>query len=556
MTLMELFRIDEMARSREDAMWAVLDWAATQAGEFTIKDMYREWVKAGGGGDSASYQQFSTSINNYIYKYDPQSPIAKYRNPRYKFIRVGKTDKGSVPAPLQYVTRGHRGAGAQHVLCWRPGIAPMRQPVGPKSSLAPEGDPVGDVLDRLERKLGRPALKAAMQRWKQLGDLHKIGADIMADQQIKGRDKMLALQVAADSLVTKGSATQAQADDAEEEMGDEIGEPKRTPFSSGPEPTGFEDDEDQKTDPDAAPLGSQIGGPQDDADSNGSDENPSSEPQGTGDDTADGGQESDGDETPESDVSTDDTMRGFLVGTEDAGNEGTHIPVVIRYDDDDGATVEREGGDQVGPYEGFHLEVANGVLTQDAFDDLEEDGWSLVAADDGGQSDDADEVAPAESPEESQEPDDPSTDSDSNEGDREGNAAEGDFPPYLPDPDEEGDRYERAMFNLVDEGHALNPPRCGEEDPLWGQLKACKDSVEAHRTIKASGLPHGLHRYALIVARAIFENTGRDFDSGERKNEGRLASLYGIIESPLKEPVDFDQQDGLRRVFKWAGRSS
>ena len=102
------------------------------------------------------------------------------------------------------------------------------------------------------------------------------------------------------------------------------------------------------------------------------------------------------------------------------------------------------------------------------------------------------------------------------------------------------------MFELVDQGDLR------EDNPLWAKLKAAKDSIDAHRIIKSSGLPHGLHKYALIVARAIFSNTGRDFDSGKR-NESRLTSLYGIIESPLEEPVDFDQRSGLKRVFGWRG---
>lgn len=587
MKLTELYRIDEMARGREDAMWAVLDWAATQTGEFTIKDMHREWVKAGGGGDSASYQQFSTAINNYIYKFDPQSPVAKYRNPRYKYIRVGKTDKGTVPAPLQFVTRGSRGAGAKHVLRWRPGIAPMRQPSAPKAPLAAEGDPVGDVLDRLEKKLGRPALKAAMQRWKQLGDLHKISADIMADVQIKGRDKMLALQVAADSLVSKGKATKADAVDAEDEMKADVGGAHQGGLFKAhePEETGFEDDEDQKTDPDAKPFGAEQE-PEADAESPGQSE-PEWDEDGETDKAFDGeddeapddllhGGEDGGGEQPAADsdevapvgadsepegapAEDDGTMRGTLVN-----DEGKRIPVTIEYDEDEGCTVTSGSGEAIGPYEGFNLEVANGVLTQDAFDDLEEDGWSLVAAEEA-QADDSEEDAEGE---DDDAPDDSDDGGDEEEPDdrqgsiqargEEGNAETGDFPSYVPEPDEEGDKYSRAMFWLVAEGHELEPQRCGEEDPLWPALKGAKDAVDAHRIIKASGLPHGLHKYALIVARAIFTNTGRDFDAepdAKKRNESRLAALYGIIESPLQEPVDFEQTSGLKRVFGWAGRN-
>ena len=555
--LTELYRIDEMARQREEAMWSVLDWAATQPGEFTIKDMHRVWVQNGGGGDNASYQQFSTAINNYIYKFDPQSPVAKYRNPRYKFIRVGKTDKGSVPAPLQFVTKGHRGAGASHVLRWRPGIAPMRQPSVQKAPLAPEGDPVGDALDKLEKKLGRPALKAAMGRWKQLGDLHKISNDIMADSSIRGKDKMLALQVAADSLVSKGKATQAQADDAEEEMEDEVGDDStRTPFSG---PTDFDDDEDQKTDPDAKPLGAQVGGGESEDDDIPDDFFHSKEPPAEDSDEVapvePEGNESEPEAPPEDsgDGQVDDgTMRATLVN-----DEGERIPATIQYDEDEGAQVTNESGEAVGPYDGYDLEVANGVLTQDAFDDLEEDGWNLVAAQEA-QADDSESDADGsdDGGDEEEEPEDEpgsieaSSDRDEDVGDPEA----GEDPAYVPEPDEEGDKASRAMFELVTSGHELEPPRCAEDDPIWGQLRKAKDSVDAHRVIKASGLPTSLHKYALAVARAIFSNTGRDFDSGKR-NESRLLSIYGLSET-LDEPVDFEQTTGLERLYRWSERSN
>lgn len=561
MGLARLYRLIEMARSREDAMWAVLDWAATQAGEFTIKDLHRVWAAAGGGGDSASYQQFSTAINNYIYKFDPQSPVAKYRNPRYKYIRVGKTDKGTVPAPLQFVTRGARGAGAHHVLRWRPGLAPMRQPAAPKAPIHAEDDPVGDALDRLERKLGRPALKAAMQRWRQLGDLHRISADIMGDEQIRGRDKMLALHVAASGLVSKGGATRADAVDAEDEMRDEVGTHTGGLFKAHePDETGFEDDEDGKTDPEARPLGAQVGGigpgpsggedlPDDllHGDDDGSVSPPeaadSDEVAPVGSEPEEGPERESPPEEPQED--DDGPMRGTLVD-----EDGNRIEVTIQYDEEEGALVT--DGERMYEPEDHDLEIANGVLTQEAFDALEEDGWNLVASEQG--DNDGEEAQADDTAAESEEGDEDSGDNDDGGDEAEepndvGNPEEGEFPTYVPEPDEEGDRFERAMFELVSEGDLR------EDNPLWDQLRKAKDAVDAHRVIKASGLPHGLHKYALVVARAIFTNTGRDFDSGQKRNESRLASLYGIAEAPLVEPVDFDQESGLKRVFGWVGRS-
>ena len=551
MRLTELYQIVEMARQREEAMWAVLDWAATQPGEFTIKDLHREWAKAGGGGDGASYQQFSTAINNYIYKYDPTSSVPKYRNPRYKYIRVGKTDKGTVPAPLQYVTKGHRGAGAAHVLRWRTGIPPMRQPApGTKAPISREGDPVGDALDRLEKKLGRPALKTAMQRWKQLGDLHKISADIMADSQIKGRDKMLALQVAADSLVSKGQATQAQAKAAGDEMADDVGGlDDRTPFSSAADAAdNFGDDE--RTDPDSNPLGAQRSQDPEEPAGTGDDDFPDDLLHGDEGDSEEVGAPPDYDEPPPQEdqgQDDDDMMRGFLVGTAEGGNEGTRIPVTITYDEDDGATVQREGGEPTGPYEGFNLEVANGVLTQDVFDDLEEDGWQLVApsesedAPDPQDTDLGDEDDDEGTPEE----DDGDDDGDEEPDDRQGRVSAAS---YLPKADEDGDKAEHAMYRLLDEGGL------DEDDPLFDKLRAAKNQLDASSIITRSGLPRNLVRSALIVAQAIFDRDGRDWETGERrgpKRESRLASLYGISESPLEEPVDFDQKSGLARLYQW-----
>lgn len=639
--LSELYRIDEMARKREDAMWAVLDWAAQQHGEFTIKDMYREWAKAGGGGDNASYQQFSTAINNYIYKYDPQSPTAKYRNPRYKYIRVGKTDKGTVPAPLQFVTKGSRGAGGQHVLRWRPGVPMMRQPAPPKAALAPEGDPTGDALDKLERKLGRPALKAALQRWRQLGDLHKISADIMGDVQIRGKDKMLALQVAASNLVSTGKATAKQADASESEMEDEVGAPA-TPFShSEPEETGFDDDE--KTDPDANPLGAQ-GQSEPDSDDELPDDllhgDDGGEPEGHGEEEPGGdGSESDAEEdsSPEgaqlpvllrkgdrvlsgqftwgggswnegSGTVTDSTGRAYgpkdgwqvqvqgedfygrqyegmllwlsetwgeldldpeseggpsLSAGEDSGSEpeseagdgtmrgtlvgedGRRIPVTIQYDEDEGATVMGANGESIGPYEheGYSLEVANGVLTQDAFDDLEDDGWDLVAAADGEDETEGDAPDAEDDEDEAtgEETEDPESGSSPGGGGR---------PSDLPEPNEDGSTAEYSMYRLVDEAGI------DEDDPLFDQFRRAKNSLDVNSILARSQVPKNLWRAALIVAREIFARNHRDWDTGQplrgqRSESSSLLRAYGISESPLEEPLDFDQTSGLKRAFGW-----
>lgn len=520
-------------------MWAALDFAATNGGEFTIRDLFSIWAKAGGGGDSASYQQFSTAINNYIYKFDPRSPKAKYRNPRYKYIRVGKTDKGTAPAPLEYVSLGSKGSGNVTKLRWREGIPPMRQPVAQKAPIHTEDDPVGDALDRLEKKLGRPALKASLERWKRLGDLHKITTDIMGDSQIRGKDKAYALQVAADHLLKQGKATQSQVARAEDQIDAEVG---------AEEPSGFE--EDESTQRDAKPLfGGEEGEEEmpDDllhGDDEGGPAGPESdepvEPQGEPPDETEPPEDGAESEAP---AEEDETMRGTLID-----EDGNRIEITIQYDEAEGALVT--DGERMYEPEDHSLEVANGVLTQEAMDALEEEGWNLVAAEQGG------EQAPTDGSEEPEgEPDESEPEEDGG-GDEEpppttpsepndiGSTEEGEFPAYVPEPDEEGDRYERAMFILVDEGDLR------EDNPLWGQLRKAKDSTDAHQVIMRSGLPKNLHKYALIVARAVFENTGRDFDTGKPKNESRLLSLYGLSESPLEEPVDFNQESGLERLYR------
>jgi hypothetical protein len=586
-TLLQLYviregrRLAEMARHREEPMWAALDFAATNGGEFTIRDLFSVWAKAGGGGDSASYQQFSTAINNYIYKFDPRSPKAKYRNPKYKYIRVGKTEKGSVPAPLEYVSLGARGAGNVTKLRWRKGISPMRQPVVQKAPIHTEDDPVGDALDRLEKKLGRPALKASLERWKRLGDLHKITTDIMGDSQIRGKDKAYALQVAADHLLKQGKATQSQVARAEDQVDAQVG---------AEEPSGFEEEPTQR---DAKPLFGGEGGEDempddllhgDDEGSSGGPESdepvepqiPSTRGQRGGHPWKFQGDKSaithtprthpgglvDPDEEPDEDSHIEpedepeesepeapsseenEEMRGTLVD-----EDGNRIEVTIQYDEAEGALVA--DGERMYEPEDHSLEVANGVLTQEAMDALEEEGWNLVAAEQGGEETptdgseepegEPDESEPEEEGEGGDEEPPPATSSEPNDI---GSTEEGEFPAYVPEPDEEGDRYERAMFILVDEGDLR------EDNPLWGQLRKAKDSTDAHQVIMRSGLPKNLHKYALIVARAVFENTGRDFDTGKPKNESRLLSLYGLSESPLEEPVDFNQESGLERLYR------
>ncbi len=412
--LSKLFTLTEMARPREAATWAMLDWCAQQKGDFTIRDMYNVWIKSGGGKNSEGVPgigSFSTAANKFIAKYDPNSEKEKYRDQKKYGLSQSR--------PLVYSRKGIRGKNndTNTLLQW--GLSgPLRKPGGDQS-MAQDADedesPIGDALDRLEKHMGRPALKMAMQRWKVMSNHHVLAADIK--KTIPPKFQMDALHVAMDRMVQSGKAEPEDVTDAE----DEVEASTETPFAA-PVPR------------DDLPMATR-------ATRNARPGSPVKAPM-TGPQTA---------------QSTDDDDDG------PSGDGWSKVP----DEDESPAAAEPEDGTEYN---------------------------------DDGESYEDDSEAPAESDEED----------------------EAEFPAYLPDPEEDSaDKYEAAMYRLVHEGN-LSP-----DSEIWEMLKGAKNDIDAREIIKKSSLPANLHRSALLVARAIFVNTSRDWETGAKlRGESRLLTLF------------------------------
>lgn len=404
---MSLLNLYEMSRARGDAMWAVLDWAAQQPGDFTYQDLYKIFQAAGGG---STMQQFHSMVK-----------VAKpWKDDQAKY---GVSEK----RPFVFSKRGNRGKGGAAQLSW--GLeGPLRtaQPMPtPKSEDEPE-DEMGEILDQLETKIGRPALKAMLQRWRNMTDVSKIYSDVNRDSTIPARFKNAAYHVAISHLVGKGQQKPSAGVDLGPEKND-------TPFTTPPKPKA------QAPKPQAAPE------PEDDDEDMG--DGWETVPNGTSGDLAQNS--TDGEEEPEQDDSEMELDPGIDV-------------------------FDNEPSDEEGE------------------DDLK---------------------------------------------DRE-------YPVYLPDPDDEGDMYEEAMFRIVSE----TDPVIDEFDPIWEQLKNSQDQDDAREIIRKSRIPKHLQPAAVRVAKAIYDNTGRDWEGKPKgKRESKLLSLYR--EGPLAEPVDFNQESGLARIY-------
>lgn len=592
--LLELYSLDEMARTRGDATWAVLDWCASQKSDvpgepatFTINDMYKVYTAAGGLSGATS---FATLINHFVSKYDPNAEKAKHRN-REKY---GLSQK----RPLVRTRIGRQGKGGEARYQW--GLdGPLREPppnVDPADRGNEEDDsPVAAAMDNLERLMGGPALKAAMDRWKKMGDLRRITVDIRAGIPPKGQ--MDAMLIASEPLMASGKADAEDVENAEESLPpSDDQEPPRTPFSPGrprtdlpqaqavtrrspaptksaPEPVEddpaaeWEDDSADKTQPDIAnPFAQDASG-----DEGPSDVEPSEdEPKGSEGDTDEYDTSDYPDWLPPAKRNGTAGERGMfrLVDSPDAGGAALapddRLWQSLGQADDEGealAAVQKLFGRP--GYDRKHLkdalavarEVMSGTGNDDSddADSNEEPEVDSNAPDDTGQEP-SDQLPPEE------------TDG---------------YPEWLPQPDEEGGNAENAMFRLVDEGDFR------EENPFYTELRNARDSVDAHRIITSSKLPRNLTKSALTVAKAIFQHDGRDWDTGEKvggpkqrkEGRGRLATIfmvnemtdddvvpdpskrpvpgptrtlpdYGMDEGPNTDPVDFAQRSGLQRVMK------
>lgn len=384
-----ILNIFEMARGRGDVVWRVLDWAAEHGGTFTINDLINKYFEFGGKGDSR------TSLYTTFMKLSAQQDKAGTED-----SRGNQYWPPSEARPIQMISRGRQGGrSAPGTFKW--GLSkPLRTPPEAQEPIGDDyvDDKDGDILDKLEKVMGRPALKLAMQRWRQLSDPYMIQADVT--KNVPRKLQMQAYHIATNHLRRGPNAPKTDEPDEEPEQ-------QRTPFStqkkdtkepSQAEPDDDDDDEGMpgaqtfKADADGNPIG------YDDADS---DDDPSPDPH------------------PDTDMDT-------------------------FFDDD---------------------------------------------------SDDAGEPEPRTS------------------DDRE-------YPMYLPDPDERGEKSERAMFRIVSE----TDPVIDEFDPIWEKIKNAKNDIDVHSIIKSSKIPKALHSSAIIVARSIFDNTGRDWETG-KKNEG-LRRLY------------------------------
>lgn len=204
-SIRNVFRLAEMARSRGEPTWAMLDWAAQQREPFTFKDLYREYSKAGGDIGETS---FYTLANKLVAKYDPNSPKEKYRDE----AKYGLSEK----RPLVFVHQGRQGHTGERAgkLAW--GLdKPLREPPAQSDQDTPEQEAYNDAMDRLEQNIGRDKLQLYLNRWKKM-EIHQAVADIR--KNIPRRAQIDALHVASAELVATGRATMDDVEDAENEI--------------------------------------------------------------------------------------------------------------------------------------------------------------------------------------------------------------------------------------------------------------------------------------------------------------------------------------------------
>lgn len=434
MPLLNLYTLQEMARTRGEAMWAVMDWAAQQKGDFSYNDLYQVFRDAGG---ESTLQQFHSMVK-----------VAKPWEDNQEKYAV------SAKRPFVFTQRGRQGKGGAARLEW--GLdGPLRAPQAPSQPMKSDDSRLNQLLDELEsglaRKLGgdvagaRKQLRTMFDRWKKMKDPHRIAADIQGS--LPGPYRMKALQaVYAMRDDAGGEELAAAEDDLQGAAGAQPEAPaqKSTPFAPAkakdksaakqPSPADGDEDDDEDLGPGWRKLDEPVASTQQNT------------PEPDDDDLGPGWRNVD---EPESTDSAEEFPDGFFGADEEQG--------------------------------------------------------------DSGQS----KAPPAENV---------------------------DFPAFLPDPDEEGTRAENAMFRLIDEGGL------DENHPLWNKFKNAKNDVEVMNIIRNSDLPKILHKSAIIVAKEVFDNTGRDWETGKKIGESKLMRIYG--EGPLADPVDFDQTSGLARIVK------
>lgn len=607
--LFELYALSEMARTREGPMWAVLDWAAQQDGDFTFAQLYSVFTQSGGGSSPTS---FHTMVGHMTAKDWKEGKLDSRGKPYWP---------PSVDRPFVLSRRGHRGKGGAHSFQW--GLdGPLRDPqAASKPEDNEDDDPVSIAMDALEQKMGAPALKAAMARWKKMGDMRQITADVRG---LPAKMQMNALLVASQHLMDADRADEEDVEDAEQQLSPAAqAEPVATPFSPGrpkanpprsavtasptsggvtkrPKPAitqpvaqaepedddpaaDWADDSADKTQPDAAsPFAADD-----------SEEEPAADDsEGFDDDVPDeffDDPDAQGEEEPTSteEESPDEIETpgypDWLPPAKKSGTKGEQA--MYRLVD-----LTQHGGAEIGAADDLWDELEAAEDEQEAVDAVIKlfrkpgyikkflpDAIAVAREVMSGTSEEEEEPAGEDSGDEGEPEQSDEEPSDEDSGDEGG--AEEDYPSWLPQPEEDGSLAETSMFRLMDESGIDG---FDEFNPFFEKLRKAKDSVDAHRIITASPLPKHLGRAALAVAKAIFQHDGRDWDTGKpgakkesrglsrffRLNEateddivpspskrpipgpGRTLPDYGMDEGPNMDPVDFAQKSGLQRILK------
>jgi len=515
MTLLELYDLIEMARTRGDASWAVLDWAAKQpidpeTGEprsFTIRDAYRIYTAAGGMGTE---QQFSTIFNKWVAKYDPKSSKERYRDK----ARYGL----SQDRPLVITRSGRRGFRGAASYQW--GLdAPLRQaPTGEEAPEMEAEDPVGDALDKLEEYMGGIELKRQLAQWRAMTDMNSVMRSVMT---LPARMRAEAMLVASQHLVNSGRADQADVQDAERKLAARASaapEEPATPFKVGQPRT----DLSQAGRPGFRPRPPQ----------------PAPEPEAEADvDPAEW-------EDDAADKTQPDAASPFAdvdVGGDEGGEApgGIELRAMLRYQgrlspgrvtwDGESATVTDAMGNEIPPDSGVELQTLGDEQFDDEYAGIHEwlaENWPslLDPPSEGGpdleaemRGEGGEEEAPGE------------------EGETE-EAAAGDFPDWTPATDPTGSAPEQAMYRLVNE-YGVGP-----DDPLWEAASSAEDEDALSAAVADAwgDRPRKGFRDALSVALFGFGNAfevPEEYETAEPEEEGEP-----VEDEPAEEEQEIEPE--------------
>lgn len=611
MPLLELYVVSEMARTRGDPSWKVLDWAAKQDGDFTVSDAYRVYTAAGG---QSGPTQFATIFNKWVAKYDPSSPKERYRSEASYGL--------SQERPIVITRQGRRGKGGEATYQW--GLdGPLREPPPERPEDRPEEpDEVGDAIDRLEGAVGPVTLKQSMARWRKLSDLPSILRDVWSN--FSARERADAVLVASAHLIQQGKADEEEVQAAEDQADKQAppqGEPEATvsPFVAGrpkavlpqrqqapvaaprPNPPSHGPEQRIRSSPIPPPVS-------DEPDDGAADLDQHDDP------SADWGDDDPADKTrPDAANPLAEPEPGAAEVPDETGIDLSQYPEWMPQAVEDGTSEQQamyrlvtdgelDGGDPVwdamagseddhdlrkrlmGAWHGHKRERFRDALTvglwglQNAFEQPDED-----ELDDEQEADPKQEAEPDDGGYEGDDADDPA---EPEETQGEGG---GEWPEWLPDPDpDSGSAARYAMFRIADEsapeGVDANEYFDQHILPTFVKVRQAQNGLEAYGEIRGSRIPQKLYKSALTVAKAIFAADGRDWETGEPTGprEGLLPRIfrigegtvddevpdpsrrgpvgverqlpdYGMDEGPNLDPVDFAPTSGLARIMRVRG---